>query len=357
MRSLANINSSLMALGVPDDLAEYLSTGLVYNDEVSQFDLAQILVHQIPSGATEMHLGSDDLEVVFLCSLGEALRINSAGDIQHSQTDLFISGISTDDNQAVVLCGGHTYGLGYGASIIVGGRYHGHPGQIVIMGGAGGVENCVMIATGDGSYINPSNGHIDGVTRLTFRANGDFAYRGDPQYFYSEGGDTPNKKSFWLCGGNSGAESDGAVMFVSGVAEETLLGRCGFYGAAVATGHIENHLNHVSASWKLFDSGGGSTLEINDAGKFSYNKTNTPAGTTGAQTINRPTGTVNFAAGASSLVVTNSLCSVDSIVLCSIRTNDATATIKNIVPGSGSFTIRLTAAATAEVSVGFLILN
>lgn len=83
----------------------------------------------------------------------------------------------------------------------------------------------------------------------------------------------------------------------------------------------------------------------------------TPGGTTGAQTINKASGTVNFAALASSLVVTNSLVNANSIVICTIRTNDTTATIKNTVPASGSFTINLTAAATAETSVGFIVIG
>ena len=93
------------------------------------------------------------------------------------------------------------------------------------------------------------------------------------------------------------------------------------------------------------------------AGLVSYPTTVTAAGTTGAQTINKLTGTVNFAAAATSLVVTNSLVSTGSIVLCVVRTNDATAVIKNVVPAAGSFTITLNAAATAETSVGFIVIN
>ena len=97
--------------------------------------------------------------------------------------------------------------------------------------------------------------------------------------------------------------------------------------------------------------------KIENDGKISYLATNTAAGTTGAQTINRPSGTVNFGIGAGSLVVTNSLCSTSSIVFATVRTNDATAYIKNVVPAAGSFTINLGAAATAETSVGFFIIN
>jgi hypothetical protein len=96
---------------------------------------------------------------------------------------------------------------------------------------------------------------------------------------------------------------------------------------------------------------------IDNDGKVTYRATNTAAGTTGAQTINRPSGTVNFLGGTSALVVTNSLCTTSSIVFATVRTNDATAYIKNVVPAAGSFTINLGANATAETSVGFFIIN
>jgi hypothetical protein len=96
---------------------------------------------------------------------------------------------------------------------------------------------------------------------------------------------------------------------------------------------------------------------IDNNGKVTYRATNTAAGTTGPQTINQPSGTVNFGIGDSALVVTNSLCTTSSIVFATVRTNDATATIKNVVPAAGSFTINLGANATAETSVGFFIIN
>lgn len=83
----------------------------------------------------------------------------------------------------------------------------------------------------------------------------------------------------------------------------------------------------------------------------------TAGGTTGNQTINKVSGTVNFAAAATALTVTNSIVTADSIVLAVVRTNDATAEIKNVVPAAGSFTINLSAAATAETSVGFFVIN
>ena len=92
-------------------------------------------------------------------------------------------------------------------------------------------------------------------------------------------------------------------------------------------------------------------------GFFYFSRTITATGTVGAQTIQKPSGTVNFAAAASALVVTNALVNANSIIYAVVRTNDATAAIKNVVPAAGSFTITLSAAATAETSVGFLITN
>jgi len=92
-------------------------------------------------------------------------------------------------------------------------------------------------------------------------------------------------------------------------------------------------------------------------GALNFNPTNTASGTTGNQTINKASGTVNIAAAGTTVTVTNSLVSATSIVYAVIRTNDATATIKNVVPAAGSFVINLGAATTAETSIGFFVIN
>ena len=85
-------------------------------------------------------------------------------------------------------------------------------------------------------------------------------------------------------------------------------------------------------------------------------KTITAALTTGNATIDKPSGSVNFAAGNSSLVVTNALVTTSSVIQCTVATNDATATFAKVVAASGSFTIYITAA-TAETRVNFLVTN
>ena len=96
---------------------------------------------------------------------------------------------------------------------------------------------------------------------------------------------------------------------------------------------------------------------LNIVTSLSTEATTTAAGTTGAQTINKLSGSVNFAAGASSLIVTNSLCTANTYIFCTVMTNDTTAVIKNVVATSGSFTIRLNAAATAETKVAFILIE
>lgn len=86
-------------------------------------------------------------------------------------------------------------------------------------------------------------------------------------------------------------------------------------------------------------------------------KTVTAAGTTGAQTINKISGTVNFAAAAASLIVTNSFVDANSIIQCTIGTNDATMKSVQAVAAAGSFTIYPNAVPTAETRVNFRITN
>lgn len=92
-------------------------------------------------------------------------------------------------------------------------------------------------------------------------------------------------------------------------------------------------------------------------GTLALAGTATAGGTTGNRIINKPAGSVNFAAGAAALTVTNNMVTATSVVICMIQTNDTTAEIKNVVPGSGSFVINMVAAVTAETKVGFVVLG
>ena len=102
-------------------------------------------------------------------------------------------------------------------------------------------------------------------------------------------------------------------------------------------------------------SGAGFLFDTTDG--ISVPKTVTAAGTTGAQTINKTAGTVNFAATATSLVVTNSFVDANSIIIATVGTNDTTMKSVQAVAAAGSFTLYANAAATAETRVNFMVIN
>jgi hypothetical protein len=105
------------------------------------------------------------------------------------------------------------------------------------------------------------------------------------------------------------------------------------------------------------DGAGGTTFTVRVDGGITFNKTLTAAGTTGDRTINRPMFSVNFAAAASSLTVTNSLISTTSVLTCQVQTNDSTLKSVVAVPGSGSVVLTGNAAATAETVVACVVFN
>lgn len=135
----------------------------------------------------------------------------------------------------------------------------------------------------------------------------------------------------------------------------TMTTAVGYYmGDQSDAAHITNKYSFFSddAAWTLRNDG---PATIN--GKITQDSTITPPGTTGAQTINKPTGKVNFAAGATSLVVTNNLCTANSIVLLNQQTLDATMSTCNAIPDAGFFTIVAVGTPTAEVKVAFMVIN
>lgn len=150
--------------------------------------------------------------------------------------------------------------------------------------------------------------------------------------------------------GTNATITNGSTLYSAGVAVGAGTTNSYVINVTANTGATNNYIASLNGS-------AGEVLRIRTDGQIVCLATNTAGGTTGAQTINKPSGTVNFAAAATSLVVTNSLCTTSSIVLCTLRTNDTTARIANVVPGAGSFTINLTVAATAETSCGFLVIN
>ena len=139
----------------------------------------------------------------------------------------------------------------------------------------------------------------------------------------------------------------------------TVTNQYGFFADSAITGATNNYgfysdIASGTNRWNFYASG---TAANYFAGDMQLDKTVTATGTTGAQTINKNAGTVNFAAAATSLVVTDSRVTANSIIICTVGTNDTTMKSVAAVAGAGSFTLHANAAATAETRVNFLIIN
>ena len=112
----------------------------------------------------------------------------------------------------------------------------------------------------------------------------------------------------------------------------------------------------VAAFWK--DNFSTKVFAVDQAGKHVYPTAGNSTGAPGAATLNTPSGRSAIAAGASSVVITNSLVSASSIVWAVVQTTDGTLLrVDRVVPGAGSFTIIGNANATANVNVGWVVVN
>ena len=139
----------------------------------------------------------------------------------------------------------------------------------------------------------------------------------------------------------------------------TVTSQYGFLAQPALFGAVNNYgfvgaISAASNNYNLFMSGSAANYL---AGDLRLGKVITPSGTNGARTINTTTGSVNFAAAATSLIVTNSLVNTNSIIIATVATNDSTMKSVQVVAATGSFTIYANAAATAATRVNFLITN
>lgn len=128
------------------------------------------------------------------------------------------------------------------------------------------------------------------------------------------------------------------------------------FNAAATAATVSNEITLGNSSITNFRVPGVG-LRFDTTGGLIVPKTITPSGTTGAQTINRTAGTVNFAAAATSLVVTNSFVDANSVIIATVGTNDSTMKSVAVVAGAGSFTLHANAAATAETRVNWFVVN
>lgn len=99
------------------------------------------------------------------------------------------------------------------------------------------------------------------------------------------------------------------------------------------------------------------SVDPNNNGRVVLSGIVTASGTTGDQTINSPSGSVNFGIGDTSLTVTNSLVGIDSIIICTLASNDTFMNTVKISQTGGSFTIYPDNPPGAEARVNFIVTN
>jgi hypothetical protein len=172
-------------------------------------------------------------------------------------------------------------------------------------------------------------------------------------------GDFVGKFSGWAYTGVVPAYTEVAGVFVYtvGITAANLGGELHF----VTKGYGGNITDWVTldAAGNLFSTvAGGAALGKAAVGWKKLVLDYTISVTSGNQAINKPAGKFVIAAGASTLTLSNSLVSANSLVFCTLNTADATATfIKSVVISAGQFIITLNANATGNVTVSFLVIN
>lgn len=184
---------------------------------------------------------------------------------------------------------------------------------------------------------------------------------------YSSGYVTGSSTTLDLIGGSAGVRIPSSLLTlasngINGASGAAMLltGRPTDGASAVGTA-IDTNTTLANATAKLF------AVRNNSTEKFSIDlngKTLQVAGDStaspGAATLNTPTGVAKIAAGAASVVITNSTVTATSLVQAWVQqvADDVTLLyIKRVSVSAGSFTIVGNIASTADVTVAFRVMN
>jgi hypothetical protein len=164
-------------------------------------------------------------------------------------------------------------------------------------------------------------------------------------------------------------DSAGVVTTASTITVGSSLVQSGGGAAMEVKGWASDSGSAIGAKFgtgNAFSTAGAVLMEIHNAGTRkatvskdgAYNPDFTDdSGTTGSRTVNKPAGKNAFAAAATTITITNSCVTADSIILPVLQTNDTTAKSVIAVPTAGSFDLILNAAATGTTVVGWVVFN
>ncbi|MBL8909870.1 MAG: hypothetical protein JNM17_04110 [Archangium sp.] len=143
----------------------------------------------------------------------------------------------------------------------------------------------------------------------------------------------------------AGGFSANTTVRIWGESQGDAAGETAVRSGAFLTGHDDAYMHEFAHSQ-------GSTpvavARVMGSGRFDQRGTDS-TGSPGAATINKPIGKSSIAAGASSVVITNSLVAAGSVVVITPHARDATCKELIAVAAGGSFTVSGSANATANL--------
>jgi hypothetical protein len=228
----------------------------------------------------------------------------------------------------------------------------------VLIKSNGTLANNVAFDSADTSLVNLSAAQIDGKRFVT---GSDSAVTGATGFY--DGGVA---QGFNMTGGSFGVTGmdNNTVMFCFGVAGDTFadggIFPCGPQGSFFThdnTWDLGTLLNAAVSTNNQVYTTNTQAWKVIAGYQFQSPFVRQIAGQTGAKTVNFPSGSIRIAAAGSSVVLTDSYITTNSIVLPVLATHDTTAFSVSAVPAAGSCTFFLNAAATGEVEIRWLVWN
>lgn len=240
---------------------------------------------------------------------------------------------------------------------------------MLTLGGGGLKTGASGGVTSLGSHISYSGGIIaigTGSDAVSFAGSGSISFRNSQNISFGTLGSeflNINAATGQITFANSGTKmkfsSGGTTDYLSsdGSAKITAAGDFAVTGSILATTNNGIYLDGSTRRLYWDGSNINSNAPVSLADKLTLASFTDDSATTGNRTVNKVRGFNAFAAGTSAITITNSFVSTSSQIVCTIMTNDATALLKNVVPGSGSFVITLNANTTGITKVAWTVIN
>lgn len=131
--------------------------------------------------------------------------------------------------------------------------------------------------------------------------------------------------------------------------------------AAVGNASVQiDSMAGVSDGMRMLDvvgTGGNVKLRVMGSGRIDFPAFGNSSASPGNATLNTPAGLSAIANGAAAVTITNNLVTANSLVFAILAETDGSIYVKSVVPGAGSFVINISANATGDRTVAWIVFN